>query len=159
MVTQSIEDVLGLELGELFDQDLLMWGGDEADEDDDDDSVSSVSTSNSGLAGPLAGLSGARRAAVAAVAAAAGYGGAAADGWGGGGGGGGGVRDSAAAMVFQPRRLKALKRRYDQLLRISLQVWLPTVVGGVSGFVCLFGGEVAACCGGCCLCGECMMLL
>jgi hypothetical protein len=40
----------------------------------------------------------------------------------GGGGGGGGALDSAAAMMFRPRRLRALKRRYEQLLRVSLQV-------------------------------------
>jgi hypothetical protein len=45
-----------------------------------------------------------------------------AGGSGGWGGGGGGVRDLAAIMMFQPRRLKMLKRRYEQLLRISLQV-------------------------------------
>jgi hypothetical protein len=52
-----------------------------------------------------------------------------AGGGGGWGGGGGGVRDLAAIMMFQPRRLKMLKRRYEQLLRISLQVsqWLLKV--------------------------------
>jgi hypothetical protein len=41
------------------------------------------------------------------------------------------VRDSAAIMMFQPRRLQRLKRRYEQLLRISLQV---------GGWVCWVGG-------------------
>eukprot|EP00877_Chromochloris_zofingiensis_P014363 jgi/Chrzof1/9180/Cz03g38270.t1 len=37
-------------------------------------------------------------------------------------GGGSSMRDSAAVMMFQPKRLRALKRRYDQLQRIALQV-------------------------------------
>jgi hypothetical protein len=50
-------------------------------------------------------------------------------GGGGGGGGGGDEGAAAAAMMFRPRRLRALKRRYEQLLRVSLQVG-----GGSGGF-------------------------
>lgn len=109
---QGLVEYLGFDLGELFDSagilpsDLLYYDGEE--EDDDAASTSSGGSGTSSVYGP-SGPS------VAAAGAAAG------GGWG-SAGGGGGVRDLAAIMMFQPRRLKMLKRRYEQLLRISLQV-------------------------------------
>jgi hypothetical protein len=110
---QGLVEYLGFDLGELFDTagllptDLLYY---EDDEDDDAASTSSGGSASSSVFGPYTPQG----------AASAGGGAGGGGGW--GAGGGGGVRDLAAIMMFQPRRLKMLKRRYEQLLRISLQV-------------------------------------
>jgi hypothetical protein len=93
-------EYLGVELGELFDTVGLLPAdapGEEYDDEDDEDDASSASggySSSRGVAGGRAERG-------------------AGDGEGG---------DSAAAMMFRPRRLRALQRRYEQLLRVSLQV-------------------------------------
>eukprot|EP00879_Flechtneria_rotunda_P020653 GHRR01021732.1.p1 GENE.GHRR01021732.1~~GHRR01021732.1.p1 ORF type:complete len:479 (+),score=167.79 GHRR01021732.1:339-1775(+) len=98
-------EYLGVDLGELFDSagllptDLLYY-----DDDNDDDAASTTSTSSSIALSAGSSSSGPGNSATR------------------GGGWGGNVRDSAAVMMFQPKRLKALKRRYEQLLRIALQV-------------------------------------
>jgi hypothetical protein len=105
---QGFVEYLGVDLGELCAPAGLLPSDFLYDEGDDDDDAASITSSSSGSSawGGGGGGSGAP---------------AGAGGWG-GGGGGGGVRDSAAIMMFQPRRLQRLKRRYEQLLRISLQV-------------------------------------
>jgi hypothetical protein len=109
-----------VELGELLDTAGLLpadWAADEYDAEDDDDAASSASA-GSGLSGVAGGPRGAG---------AGGGGAGAGDGPQGGegaGGGGGSGFDSHAAMMFRPRRLRALKRRYEQLLRVALQVGL-----------------------------------
>ncbi|WIA19754.1 hypothetical protein OEZ85_005670 [Tetradesmus obliquus] len=106
LLMHGLVEYLGFDLGELFDtagllpSDLLYY---EDDEDDDAASTSSGGSASSSVFGPYNAAGG----------------GSSGGGW---GGGGGGVRDLAAIMMFQPRRLKMLKRRYEQLLRISLQV-------------------------------------
>lgn len=136
---QGFVEYLGVDLGELFapagllPSDILY---DDGDEDDDAASITSSSSGSSAWGGGGGGSSG-------------GAGGWGAGGWGGGGGGGGGggVRDSAAVMMFQPRRLQRLKRRYEQLLRISLQVGVSVCVGdggGVLGEVAIGSAEAAA---------------
>ncbi|WIA40031.1 hypothetical protein OEZ86_013454 [Tetradesmus obliquus] len=108
LLMHGLVEYLGFDLGELFDtagllpSDLLYY---EDDEDDDAASTSSGGSASSSVFGPYNAA-----------------GGGSSGGGGGWGGGGGGVRDLAAIMMFQPRRLKMLKRRYEQLLRISLQV-------------------------------------
>lgn len=102
---QGLVEYLGFDLGELFDaagipSDLLLY---DDEEDDDAASVSSGGSNVSSVYGPAAAASGAA-------------------GGGGWGGGGGGVRDMAAVMMFQPKRFKMLKKRYDQLLKLALQV-------------------------------------
>jgi hypothetical protein len=107
---QGFVEYLGVDLGELFAPAGLLPSDflyDEGDEDEDD--AASITSSSSG--GSAWGGGGGP-----SSSAQPGTGG-----WG-SGGGGGGVRDSAAVMMFQPRRLQRLKRRYEQLLRISLQV-------------------------------------
>jgi hypothetical protein len=111
-----------VDLGELFDSAGLLPSDMLYDEGgEDDDAASTTSSSSTGSAWGGGDGSG-------------GGGAAGGGGWAstGGGGGGGGVRDLAAVMMFQPRRLQRLKRRYEQLLRISLQV-CGCVKGGVSG--------------------------
>jgi len=111
-------EYLGFDLGELFDSAGLLPSDFLYDEGDDDDDAASTTSSSSGSAwgGGAAGSTPGQPAA-------------------GGWGGGGGVRDSAAVMMFQPRRLQRLKRRYEQLLRISLQVR-----GRPGANVCIAGG-------------------
>lgn len=99
-------EYLGVDLGELFDSAGLLPSDFLYDEDDEDDAASTTSTSTSSSSTGMWGGGGHQ----------------AGGGGGGGWGGGGGVRDLAAVMMFQPRRLQRLKRRYEQLLRIALQV-------------------------------------
>ncbi|GBF90564.1 hypothetical protein Rsub_03136 [Raphidocelis subcapitata] len=71
--------------------------------------------------------------------------------WPGGGGGGGGAEGAggddggaaAAAVMFRPRRLRALKRRYEQLLRVSLQVQnrIDDLASGFERLAAAFGGQ------------------
>jgi len=102
---QGFVEYLGVDLGELFDcagllpSDLLYY-----DDGDDEDAASTASGSSLGSSNRSLGPGGAAAAA------------------GGGAQQGGGVRDLAAVMMFQPRRLQRLRRRYEQLLRMALQV-------------------------------------
>lgn len=112
-----------MDLGELFDSAGLLPSDFLYDEGDDDDDAASTTSSSSGSNAWGGGAGGAP-----------GPGGASGAWGGGGGGGGGGVRDLAAVMMFQPRRLQRLKRRYEQLLRISLQVCHFTCRHGGTGY-------------------------
>ncbi|KAF8062936.1 RASA4 [Scenedesmus sp. PABB004] len=114
LLMHGLVEYLGLDLGELLDTSRLLpsdlfYAGDGEDEDDDAASTASGGSGSTLGGGPWGGGAG-------------GAGGAGAGGGGWGSSGGGGVRDLAAIMMFQPRRIKLLKRRYEQLLRISLQV-------------------------------------
>lgn len=104
LLSKGVVEYLGIDLGELFDSAGLLLPSDFLyyDDDDDDDAASTASGGSS-------------RSGWGASGSAAGPGGAA-------GGQQGSVRDLAAVMMFQPRRLQRLKRRYEQLLRIALQV-------------------------------------
>jgi hypothetical protein len=96
---------LGADLGELFDTAGLLpgdWLTEEFDDEDDDGASlwGGGPAWDTGRGGGSGGAGAGPR----------------------GGGAGGAGLDAAAAMVFRPRRLRALKKRYDQLLRVSLAV-------------------------------------
>lgn len=113
-VVQGFVEYLGVDLGELFDSAGLLPSDFLYDEGDEDDDAASTTSSSSGSSawGGGGGMSGSSP----------NQGPGAGSSGGGWGGTASGVRDSAAIMMFQPRRLQRLKKRYEQLLRISLQV-------------------------------------
>jgi hypothetical protein len=104
--------VLGLEIGDLFDTATAGLLPSDFWYDADDDGGGGEEDGFSMYGGGGWGGGGASGGGAAGVGAGGAY----------AGGIGGAVRDSGAAMMFQPRRLRALRRRYDQLLRIALMV-------------------------------------
>ncbi|KAI8466274.1 MAG: hypothetical protein J3K34DRAFT_66688 [Monoraphidium minutum] len=128
LLRQGLVEYLGVELGELFDTTGLLPSDLLADElllDDDDDDAASGTAMGGGGDDARGGRPG---------------GGGGGGGYGGGAGGG---LDSAAAMVFRPRRLRALKRRYEQLLRVSLQVQnrIDDLASGFERLRAMVGGQ------------------